>query len=105
MRLALPLYGVLAILKNKKVGLLFHCKSSIVVLSIYIRKLFHFKIEKNKKERQRNKNNNNLILRKLFMAGLKLTMPESRGLCANHCATKALQLERVFVLFIDNRYL
>ena len=54
MRLVLPLCGVLAILKNKKVWLLFHCKSSIVVLSIYIRTLFYFKIEKNKKERQRN---------------------------------------------------
>ena len=39
------------------------------------------------------------------MAGLELTIPDSRGQCANHCATKALQLERVFVLFIDNRYL
>ena len=31
-----PLCGILDILKNKKVWLLFHCKSSIVVLSIYI---------------------------------------------------------------------
>ena len=67
--------------------------------------MFYFKIEKNKKERQRNKKNNNLILRKMFMEGLELTTPESRGQCPNHCATKALQLERVFVLFIDNQYL
>ena len=55
----LPLCGVqvLVILKNKKVCLLFHCKSSLctVVPSIYIRTLFYFKIEKNKKERQGNK--------------------------------------------------
>ena len=50
-----PYVGVFAFLKNKKVWLLFHCKSSIVVLSIYIRTLFYFKIEKNKKERQGNK--------------------------------------------------
>ena len=49
-----PYVGVLAILKNKKGRLIFHCKSSIVVLSIYIRTLFYFKIEKNKKERQGN---------------------------------------------------
>ena len=41
----------------------------------------------------------------MFMAGLELTIPDSRGQCANHCAMKALQLERVFVLFIDNQYL
>ena len=39
------------------------------------------------------------------MAGLELTIPDSRDQCANHCATKALQLERVFDLFIDKRYL
>ena len=41
----------------------------------------------------------------MFMEGLELTTPESRGQYPNHCATKALQLERVFVLFIDNQYL
>ena len=41
----------------------------------------------------------------MFMAGLELSIPDFRGQCANHCAAKALQLERVFVLFIDNRYL
>ena len=41
----------------------------------------------------------------MFMAGLELTIPDSRGQCAKHCATKALQLERVFVQFIDNQYL
>ena len=55
MCLVLPLCGALAILKNKNVWLLFHCISSIAVLSIYIRTLFYFKIEKNNKERQGNK--------------------------------------------------
>ena len=41
----------------------------------------------------------------MFIAGLELTIPDSRGQCANHCAMKDLQVERVFVLFIDNRYL
>ena len=52
MRLVLPLYGVFAILKNKNVWLLFHCKSTIAVL---FRTLFYFKFEKNNKERQGNK--------------------------------------------------
>ena len=55
MCLVLALCRVLAILKKKTVWLLVNCKSSIVVLSIYIRTLFYFKIEKNKKERQGNK--------------------------------------------------
>ena len=55
MCLVLLLCGVFAILKNKKkVWLLFHCKSSIVILSIHICTLFYFKIEKNKKKRQGN---------------------------------------------------
>ena len=41
----------------------------------------------------------------MFMAGLELTIPDSRGQCAYHSATQALPLDRVFVLFIDNRYL
>ena len=41
----------------------------------------------------------------MFMVGHELTTPNSRGQRADHCATKALQLERVFVLFIDNWYL
>ena len=41
----------------------------------------------------------------MFMVELELTIPDSRGQCANHWAKKALQLEREFVLFIDNRYL
>ena len=41
----------------------------------------------------------------MFLAGRELTIPDSKGQCANHFATKAFQLERVFVLFIDNRYL
>ena len=39
------------------------------------------------------------------MAGFELLIPDSRGQCANHWATKVLQLERVFVLFIANQYL
>ena len=45
--------------KNKTAWPLFHYKSSIVVISIYIRTLFYFKIETNKKERQGNKKNKN----------------------------------------------
>ena len=92
MCLVLPLCGVFAILKNKKVWLLFHCKSSIVILSIHICTLFYFKIEKNKKERQGNKKNNNLILRKMIQAGLELTTPDSSGQCSNRCAKKDLKL-------------
>ena len=50
-----PCVGYLPFWKIKKVWLLFHCKSSIVILSIHICTLFYFKIEKNKKERQGNK--------------------------------------------------
>ena len=50
-----PCVGCLPFWKIKKVWLLFHCKSSIVIRSIYICTLFYFKIEKNKKERQENK--------------------------------------------------
>ena len=46
-----------------------------------------------------------MILRKMFIAGLELTIPDSRGQCVNHCTTKDLPLVCVFVLFIDNRYL
>ena len=41
----------------------------------------------------------------MFIAGFDLTISESRGQCANYCAKKDLELERVFVLFIDNQYL
>ena len=92
MCLVLPLSGVFAILKNKKVWLLFHCKSSIVILSINLCTSFYCKIEKNKKERQGNKKNNNLILRKMIHVGLELTTPDSTGQCANHYATKDLKL-------------
>ena len=82
-----PYVGYLSFWKIK-VWLLFHCKSSIVILSIYICTLFNFKIEKNKKERQGNKKNNNLILSKMILVGLELLTPGSTGQCANHCATK-----------------
>ena len=91
MCLVLPLCGVFAILKNKKVWLLFHCKSSIVILSIHICTLFYFKIEKNEKERQGN-DKKKLILRKMIQAGLELTTPVSSGQCSNHCAKKDLKL-------------
>ena len=48
---------------------------------------------------------NNLILRKMYIAGLEHKIPDSTGQCANHCAMEDLKLERVFVLFIDSRYL
>ena len=60
-------------------------------------------MEKNKNERQENKKK--LILSKMYVAGLELTIPDSRGQCANHCTMEGLKLERVFVLFIDSRYL
>ena len=73
---------------------------------MYIRTLFYFKIEKNKKERQGNKKKqHNLILRKMFVVGRELEILDSGGQRADHYTTKDLQLERVFVLFIDNRYL
>ena len=50
MCIVLPLCGVFAILKNKKVLLLFHCKSSNVVLSIYIRTFFTSKLRKMKRK-------------------------------------------------------
>ena len=105
MCLVLPLCGIFGILKNKnkKVWRLYHCKSCIVVLSIYIRTLFYFKVEKNKKERQGNKKNNRLIPRKMIIVGFELTIPDSGGQCANHCATKDLKL-RMYLsyLFIMN---
>ena len=75
-----------------------------IVLSIYIRIFFTSKLRKIKRKDKEIKNNN-FILRKMFIAGLELTIPDSGGQCAKHCATKALQLDRVIVLFIDNRYL
>ena len=98
--------GILAILKNKKVWLLFHCKSSIVVLSIYIRTLFYFKTSEVRKIKRKDKEiKKKLILMKMFIAGFDLTIPESGGQCAKHCAKKDLELELVYVLFIDNQYL
>ena len=41
----------------------------------------------------------------MFIMGFDLTIPESGGQCANHCTKEDLELERVFVLFIDNQYL
>ena len=69
----------------------------------FIRTLFYFKIEKNKKKTQGNKKKN-LILRQIYVAGLELPIPDSWGQCANRCAMEDLKLERVFFLFIDSRY-
>ena len=41
----------------------------------------------------------------MLIAGLELTIPDSRGQCANHCTVKDLKLQRVFILFIDDQYL
>ena len=41
----------------------------------------------------------------MFITGLELMIADSRVKCGNHCAMKDLNLERVFVLFIDNGYL
>ena len=44
-------------------------------------------------------------MRKMLIKGLKLTIPDSKGQRANHCAMRDLKLEGVFILFIDNRCL
>ena len=41
----------------------------------------------------------------MFVVGLDLMILDSEGQRANHCTTTDSQLERIFVLFIDNRYL
>ena len=41
----------------------------------------------------------------MFNVGLELTILDSGGQRADHYTTKDLQLEGVFVLFIDNIYL
>ena len=71
-----PYVGVFAILKNKKRLDYFPLQIQIV-LSIYIRTLFYFKIENNKKERQGNLKKNILILRKMIIMGFELTIPDS----------------------------
>ena len=86
-----PCVGYLPFWKIKKVWLLFHCKSSIVILSIHICTLFYFKIEKNKKKRQGNEKKN-WFWEKMIRAGLELTTPDSSGQCSNHCAKKDLKL-------------
>ena len=62
MRLVLPLCGVFAILKNKKVWLLFHCKSSIVVQYIFAH-CFTSKLRKIKRKDKEIKNYNKHLLR------------------------------------------
>ena len=54
MCLILPLCGALAIMKNKK-SLASFPLQIIVILSIYMRTLFDFEIEKNKKEQKQGK--------------------------------------------------
>ena len=61
-------------------------------------------LSKIKRKDKEIKNNNNLILRKMFIAGFELTIPDSRCQCSNHWAMKDLEMECVFVLFIDNQF-
>ena len=80
----------------KNAWLLFHCKSFIVVLSLYICTLFYFHIEKNTKERQGKK----LIRRKMYSAGFKLTSPGCRGQCSHHCAIEVSQFsDSIFPIY------
>ena len=98
MCLIVPLCGVLKILKNKKVWRLFHCKSFIVVLSIYIRTLFYFEIEKNKKGRQGKPKK--IIRRNMYSTGFELTTSDSRGRCSHHCAIDDLQFsDAIFPIY------
>ena len=53
--LPLPYVGYEQSWKIKQHDLFFNYKSGVVALSIYIRTVFYFKIEINKKERQGNK--------------------------------------------------
>ena len=108
MCLVLPLCEVLAILKNKKKSLASIFSIANPVLSYFQYKFAHCftsKLRKIKLKDKEIKKNNNLILRKMFIAGLELTIPYSGGQCANHCAMRTLKLKLVFVLFIDNQYL
>ena len=70
-----------------KVWFLFHCKSNIVVLSIYIRTMFYFKIEKDKEIKK-----NWFWGKWLSWVSNSRSLSDSRGQCANHCAKKDLQL-------------
>ena len=45
-------YHMWGMSKNKTACPLFHCRSGVVVLSIYIRTLFYFNIEANKKDKE-----------------------------------------------------
>ena len=73
----------------------FSIANAVTVLSYFQYIFAHFftsKLKKIKKERPGNKKNNNLILMKMIIVGLELTIPDSGGQCANHCAAKDLQL-------------
>ena len=83
-----PCVGYLPFWKIKKVWLLFHCKSSIVILSINICTLFISKLRKIKRKTRKWKK---MILRKVILVGLELTTPDSTGQCADHCASKDLK--------------
>ena len=69
---------------EKKIGFFSIANSFIVVLTIYIRTLFYFEIEKNKKKRQGK--TKYLIRRKIYRTGFELTNPDSRDRCSHHCA-------------------
>ena len=64
-----------------------------------------FLYSKLRKIKRKDKEIKKLILRKMFIASRELTIPDSRGQCANHCAMEDLKLECAFVLIIDSRYL
>ena len=81
MGLVLPLCGVFAILKNKKVYFQYifaHCFTS--------------KLRKIKRKDKDLKKTYYLILRKMIHVGLELTTPDSTGQCDNHCATQNSKL-------------
>ena len=75
---------------------------SIKALCLIFARCFTSKLRKIKRKDKEIKKNNSLIMRKMFIAGLELKIPDSRGQCANYCAMRGLKLEGVFVLFIDN---
>ena len=68
---------------------LFHYKSDVAVLSIYIRALFYFKIEKIKRKDKEIKNH--LILGKMHRTGIELTTTGLIGPCSNHCVMEDFQ--------------
>ena len=94
MCLVFPLCGAFAILKNKNVWLFSTANPVFPYFQYIFAHCFTSKLRKiTKKDKEIKKIYiYNLILRKMIIVGLELTIPDSRGQCANHCATKDLQL-------------